>query len=323
MPEAMDINSFRPNFYSIVDQIPKGKITTYGCLAESLGDKRAARAVGTLLNQNPNPIETPCHRVIRSNGEIGGYAKGKQKKKELLRKEGIKIKNNKVINFKEKLYKDFKTEYPLKKLRKEQLKAKEKIRLENDFDELRYIGGIDASYKNGKVYVVLFVIDEQTQEEHIVKHSEEVKFPYITTYLAFRELPPFMNTIKKSKIKPDVILVDGNGTIHPKGIGQACHLGVESKISTIGVAKNLLYGEMSEEVSHEDPITEILEQNRRIGYAYLSSERAKNPIYVSPGHRIDYKTSLEQVKKYCNYKSPRPIRKAHILSGEMRDKEKI
>jgi methylated-DNA-[protein]-cysteine S-methyltransferase len=75
--------------YDIVDQIPEGKVTTYGDIAKALGHPGASRLIGRILNKNPNPILTPCHRVIKSNGNIGGYAFGKTRKKELLKKEGL------------------------------------------------------------------------------------------------------------------------------------------------------------------------------------------------------------------------------------------
>ena len=75
--------------YDIIAQIPEGKVTTYGDIARALGHPRASRVIGRILNKNPNPILTPCHRVIKSNGNIGGYAFGKARKKELLKKEGL------------------------------------------------------------------------------------------------------------------------------------------------------------------------------------------------------------------------------------------
>jgi methylated-DNA-[protein]-cysteine S-methyltransferase len=73
--------------YDILVQIPEGKVTTYGDIARALGHPRASRVVGRILNKNPNPIVTPCHRVIKSDGNIGGYAFGKIRKKELLKRE--------------------------------------------------------------------------------------------------------------------------------------------------------------------------------------------------------------------------------------------
>ena len=75
--------------YNIVARIPEGKVTTYGDIARALGHPRASRVIGRILNNNPNPIVTPCHRVIKSDGNIGGYAFGKVRKKELLENEGL------------------------------------------------------------------------------------------------------------------------------------------------------------------------------------------------------------------------------------------
>jgi methylated-DNA-[protein]-cysteine S-methyltransferase len=75
--------------YNMLLTIPKGKVSTYGDLAKALGNPAASRHIGRILNKNQNPIKVPCHRVVMSNGNIGGYAFGTQKKKELLQKEGV------------------------------------------------------------------------------------------------------------------------------------------------------------------------------------------------------------------------------------------
>ncbi|MDN5847397.1 MAG: MGMT family protein [Candidatus Nitrosocosmicus sp.] len=75
--------------YSMLLTIPKGKVSTYGDLAKALGNPAASRHIGKILSKNPNPIKVPCHRVVMSNGKIGGYAFGTQKKKELLQNEGV------------------------------------------------------------------------------------------------------------------------------------------------------------------------------------------------------------------------------------------
>ena len=85
--------------YDVLAQIPEGKVTTYGDIARALGHPRASRVVGRILNKNPNPIVTPCHRVIKSNGNIGGYAFGKIRKKELLMKEGLCFIDDNAVDF--------------------------------------------------------------------------------------------------------------------------------------------------------------------------------------------------------------------------------
>jgi methylated-DNA-[protein]-cysteine S-methyltransferase len=87
--------SFKKRAYQKLSQVPKGKVTTYKALAHALNSK-AYRAIGTAMKTNSRPIKVPCHRVIKSNGEIGNYARGTPKKIALLKKEGIKIKNKKV-----------------------------------------------------------------------------------------------------------------------------------------------------------------------------------------------------------------------------------
>jgi methylated-DNA-[protein]-cysteine S-methyltransferase len=77
--------------YNILLKIPAGKVSTYGDIAKALGYPKAARLVGQILHDNPNPVIVPCHRVIHSDGRLGGYAYGSQRKRELLENEGIRF----------------------------------------------------------------------------------------------------------------------------------------------------------------------------------------------------------------------------------------
>ena len=85
--------------------VPKGKITTYGELAKAVGLKNGQRAIGRIMNKNPFPVIIPCHRVVNSNGKIGGYAYGKDVKNKMLTKEGIEIQNGKILDFEKRIYK--------------------------------------------------------------------------------------------------------------------------------------------------------------------------------------------------------------------------
>ena len=84
--------------YEKLLKVPKGKVTTYSELAKAVGLKNGQRAIGRIMNKNPFPVIVPCHRVILSNGKIGGYAWGENVKTNMLSKEGIKIKNGKILD---------------------------------------------------------------------------------------------------------------------------------------------------------------------------------------------------------------------------------
>ena len=100
----MDGN-FQEEVLKLVKQIPKGKLMTYGEIARELtGSVRAARAVGQAVATNPYPVVVPCHRVVRSDGDIGGYSSGVEKKIRLLSAEGVEIKGRKVLNFEQTLF---------------------------------------------------------------------------------------------------------------------------------------------------------------------------------------------------------------------------
>jgi methylated-DNA-[protein]-cysteine S-methyltransferase len=79
--------------YNILLKIPAGKVSTYGDIAKALGYPKAARLVGQILHENPNPVIVPCHRVIHSDGRLGGYAYGSERKRELLENEGIRFRD--------------------------------------------------------------------------------------------------------------------------------------------------------------------------------------------------------------------------------------
>jgi methylated-DNA-[protein]-cysteine S-methyltransferase len=96
------MKSFNERCYEILRKVPKGKVTTYKELAKALNSK-AYRAVGNAMNKNPYAPEVPCHRVINSNGDVGGFFSGTKTKVKILKEEGVEIKNNK-INLDKHLY---------------------------------------------------------------------------------------------------------------------------------------------------------------------------------------------------------------------------
>lgn len=91
------MKTFAEKCYDVLRKVPKGKVTTYKAIADKLGCK-AYRAVGTAMNKNPYK-NVPCHRVVCSDGRVGGYAHGQKRKIQILRNEGVKIKDGKIRDF--------------------------------------------------------------------------------------------------------------------------------------------------------------------------------------------------------------------------------
>ena len=95
--------------YKLTSEIPRGKVSTYGAIAIALNVPRSSRAVGRILRANPTPIIVPCHRVVKSDGEVGGYGgkKGMPKKICLLESEGVRVKDGRIQDFHQVLYTSF------------------------------------------------------------------------------------------------------------------------------------------------------------------------------------------------------------------------
>ncbi len=94
--KTINPSPFASAVYRLTSHIPLGKVATYGQIARAMGKPQAARAVGQALHCNPFAPKVPCHRVVRNNGDLGGFAGGLKKKISLLRQEGIVIKDNRL-----------------------------------------------------------------------------------------------------------------------------------------------------------------------------------------------------------------------------------
>ena len=162
--------------------------------------------------------------------------------------------------------------------------------------------------------------------------------PYIAGFLAFREVHPLLQLLNKLKQEhpefyPQIILVDGNGRLHPRTCGIACHLGVLANIPTIGVAKNFLVIKDQDSDSGEPLISmsqvkqqartqlikrgdHLLLQTREMiyGAALRTTDAAPNPIFVSQGHRVSLETALKVTLACCQFRIPEPIRRADLDS---------
>jgi deoxyribonuclease V len=146
-------------------------------------------------------------------------------------------------------------------------------------------------------------------------------FPYVPGLLSFREGPVLVNAFLKVKSKPDVVIFDGQGIAHPRRFGLAAHMGLWLGIPTVGCAKSRLVGEHEQPGKLKGQSVQLLDDGEKIGEV-LRTRDGVRPVYVSPGHLADFKTSTQLVLRCCTkYRLPEPTRLADI--GVARYKREI
>lgn len=302
--------------YDLVAQVPEGRVTTYGEVAKALGDIVASRFVGLAMSRNEDIKRVPCRRVVQSDGYVGGYTGGGPEKKiNLLRSEGIEFSGSKVRNLDKVLFSEFKTNYPLRKLRKMQTDLKRHLVVGESKKEFTSVGGIDVAYDGDHAYAALVKFDFESKQEtdrHIVEGK--AVFPYVPTYLAFREIPviePLADHIDDET----VLMYDGNGVLHPEGFGITSQVGVVFDVETIGVAKSLLCGEMSR--SSSKGAVKIMLNGRLAGHA-LYGGRSERPVFVSAGHKVSQDQAKAFAARFLTHRVPEPTRVAHIVAESAR-----
>ncbi|CAG9319571.1 ENDOV [Blepharisma stoltei] len=217
----------------------------------------------------------------------------------------------------------------------EQFRLKAELREENCFDwnldTLELIGGVDISadkHDQNKA-VACLIVCRYPSFEIVHEQAEEVTLtqPYVPGYLAFREVEHLERLINDSPVKPQLILVDGNGILHNKGFGLASHLGVIVRIPTVGVGKHVFavdgitaynVKQLSRTLQAGGEHVNLVGKSGKIwGAALRSTDDCINPVIVSVGNMITLPTALEIVKQCCLYRVPEPIRLADKLSRKM------
>lgn len=181
------------------------------------------------------------------------------------------------------------------------------------------IGGVDVSIKTESTHAAIVVLSYPDLKplEGITAEAPLV-FPYIPGLLAFREGPAVLAAWAKLQNKPDLLMFDGQGIAHPRGIGIASHMGLWLERPTIGVAKSRLYGRHAEVGSARGDRADLLDKQGNIIGTVLRTRERTNPIYISPGHLIDVQTATEFVQAcLTSYRLPEPTRWAHkVAAGE-------
>lgn len=241
---------------------------------------------------------------------------------------------------------DTELEFMVASWSQQQLEMKSKLVVTNterwqEERKLTYVGGFDLSFCKSDSSVAcctVVVCDVSQQLKVVYEDSRQVKLttPYIPGYLAFREIEPCLNLYtklvsKNPEFRPQVFLFDGNGILHPRGLGLASHFGVYTNTCTIGVAKNLY--QMDNVLRDDNHLAKInsltaagehffIENSSAsgevLGAALKTTQEAKRPIYVSVGHRIDLECALWTVMQCVQrFRIPEPTRQADIRSRKV------
>ncbi len=275
----------------LLAQVPSGRVTTYGSLAEGLGSAAAARWVGHWMMHHDHGPGCPCHRVVRADGSLGLYVTGNaDEKAALLRGEGVSVEDESVQEFSERVFRTFRSARPLIPLREMQEELGQKVSLRGRTTMPGTVAGVDVSYSENHG-TGAYVLWDVRQQELIwsTTVTQEVTFPYITGYLAFRELPlllALMDAARTARRLGDVVIVDGSGLLHPRGVGIACHLGVLTDVPTIGVSKKLLCGDVDIAAMAAGESRAVVQDGHERGRALRATGGSARPIFISPGHRI-------------------------------------
>lgn len=209
--------------------------------------------------------------------------------------------------------------YGLGKYIEEQNALSSKICIAPLKKKIRIVTGLDASFSKEQIFACAVSINAKTLEVVEKRYvKDKIKFPYVPTFLYLREGPAYLKVIKKLKVKPDLLLIDGQGILHPREFGLACYVGILSNIPSVGVAKNRLIGEHKKVGIRKGDKEEVYVEGKIRGFVLRTRDRVK-PLYVSPGHKINLEEAVKNVLKFCiKYRLPEPIRLAHLYAGTIK-----
>jgi deoxyribonuclease V len=185
----------------------------------------------------------------------------------------------------------------------------------------RLVGGADAICTRGETLIFGAIAVYTYPDLELVEEgwaAGEVPFPYRTGLLSFREIPVLAQAFGRLKQRPEVLLVDGQGIAHPRGLGLASHLGLVLEAPTIGMAKSRLVGEGPEPGWEAGSASPLTWQGKVVGLI-LRTQNGRKPLYLSPGHLITLKECRE-IGLGCvtKYRIPLPLRQADLLTRRLK-----
>lgn len=305
---------------ALLVQIPRGCVSSYGDLAEALGDLAAAKWVAGALSQRDRGSELPVHRVIRRTRElVGKTEESRDQQRWQLAAEGCQFDARGCVATTH-LWRQFETEAPLRALAEWQTFAARQVDCSQQVAVPQIIAGVDLSYSSPTEAVAAYVAIETATRRVVGQHvcRMPTPFPYISGYLTFRELPPLLQLLSEVRQRgplAQVILVDGSGRLHPRRSGIAVALGSISGCATIGVAKHRLCGQPR--LEPQLPLGRaVWHDNEWLGVA-TDGGFGGSTLYVSPGCGIDVLSAAAIVHAvWIDRRGPVPIALADRISRQ-------
>ncbi|MEL7119327.1 MAG: deoxyribonuclease V [Bacteroidota bacterium] len=197
-----------------------------------------------------------------------------------------------------------------------QKQLSQRVITSNHFDAVTHIAGADVAYSDATDQMIgaIVVLDAQTLEvvdQAVVKM--EITFPYVPGLFSFREVPPLLKAFELLSIKPDLIVCDGHGIAHPRGLGMASHLGLELDLPTIGCAKKRLIGDYEEVGQHRGAYSSLQYEGEEVGRVLRTQDGIK-PLFVSVGHKVSIDTACHWILQLAQqYRQAETTRKADAL----------
>ena len=184
----------------------------------------------------------------------------------------------------------------------------------------RTVAGADVACERSGNYafasVAVFTLPDLKILEEAFAEAR-LTFPYVPGLLSFREVPPLLDAFRKLKVVPDVVLCDGQGFAHPRRMGLACHLGLALDLATVGCAKSVLVGKFRLPGPRRGARSQLRLGKEKVGIV-LRTRTGVKPVFVSPGHRMDFRRAVEVVLETTRtFRLPEPIRWAHRQAGAL------
>ena len=199
-----------------------------------------------------------------------------------------------------------------------QRELSERVERKDRIGKVRYVCGIDVGFEEDgaitRAAAVVLAFPGLELVEHAIARRR-TSFPYVPGLLSFREIPAVLEALGQLKIRPDLLLCDGQGIAHPRRCGLASHTGLAAGLPSIGVAKTRLIGEHRAPAQRRGAWAPLVDAGETIG-AVLRTRAGVKPVYVSIGHRVSLPTAIRYVMACCTrYRLPETTRWAHHLAS--------